>query len=57
MSRTYRKGGKGPGEEYWSRRPGTKKVADPGKYAKKVNHRLERIEKKKTIRHEREDLD
>lgn len=55
MSRTYRKGEKGPGYEYWSKRPGTKKAQDPGKYAKKVNHRLERIENKKVIRKEQDE--
>jgi len=53
MSRS-KKGDKGPGHEYWSKRPGTKKAQDPGKYAKKVNSRLERIEGKKKIK---EDLD
>lgn len=56
MSRS-KKSGKGPGAEYWSKRPGTKKASDPGKYSKKINHRLERIEDKKKIRKEIEDLD
>jgi hypothetical protein len=51
MSRT-KKGKKGPGHEYWSKRPGTKKAQDPGKYAKKINHRLERIEGKKQCKSE-----
>lgn len=48
MSRT-KKSKKGPGYEYWSKRPGSKKCTDPGKFGKKVNKRLERIEAKKSI--------
>jgi hypothetical protein len=55
MSRSRRKGGKGPGYEYWSKRPGTKKDNNPGKDAKKLNSRMERIEGKKKIRQELED--
>jgi len=55
MSRTTRKGSKGPGHEYWSKRPGTKKAQSPGKFAKKLNVRLERLEGKKTIKKELED--
>lgn len=40
MSRT-RKGGKGPGFEYWSKRPGPPMMS-PGKSAKKLTHRAER---------------
>lgn len=48
MSRSKRnKGAKSPGYEYWSKRPGTKKAGGPGKFAKKLNTRLERIEDKK----------
>lgn len=54
MSRT-KKGSKGPGHEYWSKRPTP--ISDPGKDAKKRTHRMERIEKKKLIKKEREDLD
>lgn len=47
MSRS-RKGDKGCGFEYWSKRPGTKKTGgSPGKFSKKYTHRLERIEGKK----------
>ena len=51
MSRTFRKGGKGPGEEYWSKRPGNKKTREPGKFAKKINNSLERLEGKKEARY------
>jgi hypothetical protein len=44
MSRT-RKGSKGAGHEYWSKRPNSMSV--PGKESKKRTHRLERIEDKK----------
>lgn len=55
MSRT-KKGKKGPGYEYWSRRPGTRKGGmDPGKYSKKLNARLERIEGKEEIEKQIED--
>jgi hypothetical protein len=47
VSRTFRKGEKGPGYEYWSKRPGNKNGGAPGKYTKKRTHRLERIENKK----------
>lgn len=55
MSRS-RKGSKGPGYDYWSKRPGTKKASDPGKYAKKINHRLERIEGKNASKDGLKDL-
>lgn len=55
MSRTYRKGGKGPGYEYWSRRPGNKNGGSPGKETKKRTHRLERIEDKKIVKKETRD--
>jgi hypothetical protein len=57
VSRTFRRGEKGAGEEYWSKRPGTKKAQDPGKYAKRINHRLERIENKKKIKEELKDTE
>lgn len=53
MSKT-KKDKKRPGYEYWSKRPGTKKASSPGKYAKKLNHRLERIEGKKQIKEDGE---
>jgi hypothetical protein len=50
MSRT-RKGSKGPGYEYWGKRPGTLKgwCYSPGKKAKKLTHRAERREGKKIV--------
>jgi len=53
MSRSN-KGKKGPGYEYWSRRPGNKTGGIPGKETKKT-HRLERLESKKIIRKESEE--
>jgi hypothetical protein len=38
MSRT-KKGAKGPGYEYWGKRPGPR---DPGRYSKTQTHRAER---------------
>ena len=46
MSRS-KKGKKSPGTDYWSKRPGTKKVDGPGKLGKKVNKRMERAIDKK----------
>jgi len=55
MSRT-KKTGKGSGYEYWGKRPGTKKTGGtPGKFTKKLTHRLERAEAKKKIKEETED--
>jgi hypothetical protein len=51
MSRT-KKGSKGPGYEYWSKRPG--KLSTPGKDAKKRTHRLERLDGKKQIKEQYE---
>lgn len=45
MSRT-KKGSKGPGCEFWSKRP-TSFRYDTGKVGKKITHKLERIEGKK----------
>lgn len=45
MSRT-KKGKKGPGHEYWSKRPGNKGGGIPGKEIKKRTHKLERLEEK-----------
>ena len=47
MSRT-KKGAKGPGYEYWSRRP-AKGCVDPGKRNKTVTHRLERAAAKREL--------
>jgi hypothetical protein len=54
MSRT-RKGNKSPGYDYWSKRPGSRKASSPGKFAKKLNHRLERLEGKKQVKKGKED--
>lgn len=54
MSKT-KKGSKGMGHDYWSKRPGTKKNSNPGKDAKKLNVRLERIEGKKRIKEGRDE--
>lgn len=57
MSRT-RKGSKGPGAEYWSRRPVSRKFgATPSPYSKKRTHSLERIEEKELLRKEAEELE
>jgi len=46
MSRT-KKGKKGPGYEYWSKRPGSNKCGSaPGKDSKDFTHRAERREGK-----------
>lgn len=45
MSRS-KKGGKGPGHEYWGKRPGP---TDPGKESKSATHSLERIEGKEEV--------
>jgi len=50
MSRT-KKGAKGPGYEYWSRRP-AKGCVDPGKENKAVTHRLERAAAKRQLNKE-----
>lgn len=55
MSRT-RKGQKGPGYEYWSRRPGNFDGPKPGKKAKTVTHRLERAANKRTVQREQKEL-
>lgn len=44
MSRT-KKGSKGGGYEYWSKRPGP--AYPPGKWAKTVAHKIERQQNKK----------
>ena len=48
MSRT-KKGAKGPGYEYWSRRP-AKSCTDPGKENKTITHRLERAAAKRELK-------
>lgn len=46
MSRT-KKGSKGPGYEYWSRRPGNANGGIPGKLTKRRTHKAERQARKK----------
>lgn len=52
MSRT-KKGAKGPGYEYWSKRPMA--GHSPGKKTKKLTHRKERAQAKETLT--KDDLD
>lgn len=47
MSRS-KKGSKGPGHEYWSKRPGS--MAVPGEFSKNRTHRLERLEARKAAK-------
>lgn len=54
MSRT-KKGSKGAGYEYWSKRPYS--GSSPGKITKKLTHSKERSDEKKLIRKEKKDLD
>lgn len=51
MSRT-KKGQKGPGYEYWTKRPGNKPGGIPGAFTKKKTHRLERQDNKETTKEE-----
>jgi hypothetical protein len=46
MSRS-RKGSKGPGYDYWTKRPGNNGAQGFGPDVKRHTHRLERIENKK----------
>lgn len=46
MSRT-KKGAKGPGYEYWSKRPNS--VSSPGRISKTITKRKERAENKQAI--------
>lgn len=50
MSRTT-KGAKGPGYEYWSRRP-SKGCVEPGKKNKVITHRLERAAAERKLNEE-----
>ena len=52
MSRT-RKGSKGPGYEYWSKRPMA--GMNPGAETKRMTHKLERIEAKDQIKEQLQD--
>jgi hypothetical protein len=47
MSRTEKRK-KGPGFEYWGKRPGKDTI--PGRASKTATHRLERLEAKKKIK-------
>lgn len=55
MSRT-KKGGKGPGYEFWSKRPGKGEYGgtDGSKYGKKLTHKAERREGKDVTKKEEE---
>ncbi len=54
MSRT-RKGSKGPGFEYWSRRPCS--GMEPGRDTKRVTHGIERAQEKELVRREVDELE
>lgn len=54
MSRT-RKGSKGPGYDYWSKRP-TKGGTSPGPNTKRITKRLERRAAVRAVRKEEKDL-
>ena len=58
MSRSKRKG-KAPGYEYWARRGQAKKgfIMDPGPYAKKLTHALERALRKRLKLQDHEEND
>jgi hypothetical protein len=55
MSRT-KKGAKGPGYEYWGRRPAKVKFPTPGKDAKTTTHHQERAENKRNLHKETRDV-
>jgi hypothetical protein len=55
MSRSKR-GSKGPGYDYWTRRLGNNGCQGYGPYVKRRTHRLERLESKKIVQKERKDL-
>mgnify|MGYP003427396584 CR=1 FL=1 len=43
-----KKGSKGPGYDYWARRPGNEgKCNSPGKGVKQLTHKRERLQQKK----------
>lgn len=55
MSRT-KKGAKGPGYEYWGKRPIARNHgAVPGRKTKTMTHRLERLEGKKEIKKQKDE--
>lgn len=57
MSRTKR-GGKPCGQEYWSKRPGTRGACTPGAESKQYNNRLERRKEDAKLRKEiKENID
>ena len=54
MSRSKKsKNAKGPGYEYWGKRPTP--ITSPGRDAKELTHRLERIQAKKKIKEQLEE--
>lgn len=53
MSRTRKGKKRGPGYEYWGRRPGPR---TPGRITKKITHRKERMIKNKIIQEEKKSL-
>ena len=57
MSRTT-KGKKGPGFDYWSRRPGNESGCNsPGEGVKRRTHKLERIQAKREIKSSQPEAD
>ena len=51
MSNT-KKGSKGPGYEYWSRRPAKSKTLSPSSENKRINRRIERAKGKQALKKE-----
>lgn len=57
MSKTFR-GGKKPGYEYWSARPGNESTyASVGSTQKKITHRIERRRDQNDLKKQLKDLD
>ena len=54
MSRT-RRGGKGPGYEYWGRRPCS--GFNPGKESKTIMHQIERAREKELVNDEIKEME
>ncbi len=55
MSRT-RKGSKGPGYDFWSRRHGNNGCQGYGSVAKQITHRIERMLNKRIVREKAKEL-
>lgn len=55
MSRS-KKGSKGPGYEYWAKRPGNKGGGIPGRFSKKRTHKMERQCGKREVKEQEKDL-